>query len=245
MGYNNPRYDRDFLELQAAASKLHDKWLMQDMPETVLSFNAEQSGSDESCDKSGMVAVAIETLSGATCMLHMPLTATLVEIMQHITEMLTSPINPLCLELIDPVDGCVIDSVTSTPLADQVKKAEQRGEVGDCRLQLVRTRQRQALTAACQHTSPLYGVPPHHTTSLHGRNSSAREKLAPQYPHAEDNAEHSELGGYLQCPRCQGSKPFLVKSLVKGGLISGSHKSGSNHEWCPDCGFLVWFPWQY
>jgi len=245
MGYSNPHYDRQFVELQAAASKLHDEWLTQDMPETVLSFKAEKSGSDKSGNESGIVAVTIETLSGATCVLRIPSAATLVQIMQHVTEMLTSPINPSCLQLIDPVDGSIIDSVMATPLADQVKKAEQRGEAVNCHLQLVRTRHRQALNAACQHTSPLCGVPPHHTESFHGRNSSARGRLAPQYPHAENNVEHSELGNCLQCPRCQGSKPFLRNSLVKGGLASGSHKAGSNHEWCPDCGFLVWFPWQF
>ena len=47
------------------------------------------------------------------------------------------------------------------------------------------------------------------------------------------------------CPRCKVREPFKTKIFIKAQSLNGKNKTGSLHEWCAECGFLVWFGFCY
>lgn len=61
-------------------------------------------------------------------------------------------------------------------------------------------------------------------------------KEPPQYPVA---------GQPGSCPRCQSDRQFVTVHVLRGQLLSGSHKSGTYIDTCQTCGFQVVAPYSY
>jgi hypothetical protein len=251
MGYNNPYYLRDIQSIQEAAEKLHNGWLELDKLPQALKFRATtETGESPEIRGAATHGAADRAAHRLTerfrqdCVKEAELGLLSCVSVQELrsksagTSQGSLDVRSIVVEILSG-DTCTLNvshEITTLELKPRIT-AELENSVQDLSsLQLHDTETGKELV---QDLDPSLTRVQAVLVPRRQLLSDVCKLVSPCKRSKEENIDFNE------CLRCHGHEPFKAKTVVKGGLISGSHKAGANFRWCPTCGFLVWHEFSF